>query len=188
MIALNMIVLNEEERLGKLLAYLSHYVDEMVILVDDRTTDRSFEIARGFTDKVDRFALNMDFAAARNKCISRSSAQWILQVDADEWPQPELLQYFRDIDKANSPGVHGVISIHDNRIDGVPVPRHEREQHLRFFRSNYLYKGRLHEIPDIPWKKIVYAPTDYLILHHKTGARQEMQNKRYAQWPEQPCE
>ena len=186
MISLNMLGLNEAEYLPKLLAYIKPFVDEIVILVDDRTTDNSYEIALAYADKVEKHTLNMDFGAARNRMIMMSRGQWIFQIDADEWPQMILLRYLRRVDEENKPSVGAVLTVHDNRIDGRPVLGHDKESHVRFFRREFRYVGRIHEQPSVPWKRIISADRSYQILHHKTSERQEMQNVRYAEWPEQP--
>ena len=186
MISMNMLVLDEAEYLPKILAYLKQHVDEMIVLVDDRTADNSYAIAKAYADVVEMHTLNLDFAAARNRAIMLSKGQWILQIDADEWPQMQLLGFFRRVDQENKPSVGAVLSIHDNRIDGRPVLGADKQPHIRFFRKEYRYVGRIHEQPAIPWKKVINADRSYQILHHKSSARQEMQNARYAEWPEQP--
>jgi glycosyltransferase involved in cell wall biosynthesis len=186
MISMNMLVLNEAEYLAKILAYLKPNVDEMIVLVDDRTTDNSYQIAQAYTDVVAWHTLDMDFGAARNRAIMLSRGQWILQIDADEWPQMQLLKFFRKVDEENKPSVGAVLSIHDNRIDGRPVLGAEKQPHIRFFRKEYRYIGRIHEQPNVPWKKVVNADRSYQILHHKSSERQAMQNARYAEWAEQP--
>ena len=64
-ISLCMIVRNEEKVLGRCLACVQGFADE-IIIVDTGSTDRTKEIAFSFTDKVYDFKWKDDFAAARN--------------------------------------------------------------------------------------------------------------------------
>jgi glycosyltransferase involved in cell wall biosynthesis len=73
---------DEEEMIEGALRSLA-FCDEIVVVVDDRSTDRTEEIARRYTDKVlvEPF---VDFAQIRNAGIRATQGEWILHVDADE--------------------------------------------------------------------------------------------------------
>lgn len=180
MISLNMLVLNEAEYLPGVLPLVRTQVEEIVIGIDDRTTDDSERIARLYTDKVYPIRLDMDFARARNTLIEHSSQPWILHLDADEIPMPSLLRWFRYL--VNTQGTDAVLSLHENRIDGELVPDRGYEWHVRLFRGVYRYVNKLHEIPDLGNANVMCAPKQHMILHYKTRERQEMQNRRYEAW------
>jgi (heptosyl)LPS beta-1,4-glucosyltransferase len=84
---------DEEEMIEGALRSLA-FCDEIVVVVDDRSTDRTEEIARRYTDKVlvERFA---DFAQIRNAGIRATRGDWILHVDADERITPALAKEIR---------------------------------------------------------------------------------------------
>jgi (heptosyl)LPS beta-1,4-glucosyltransferase len=86
-------VRDEEQMLAGALRSLA-FCDEIVVIVDDRTTDRTAEIARRYTDQVlvRRFE---DFASSRNAGIEHATGDWILHVDADERITPELARELR---------------------------------------------------------------------------------------------
>ena len=79
---------NEEVMIEGALRSL-RFCDEIVVVVDDRCTDRTEEIARRYADKVlvEPFE---DFAQIRNAGIRAASGAWILHVDADERVTPAL--------------------------------------------------------------------------------------------------
>jgi glycosyltransferase involved in cell wall biosynthesis len=79
---------DEEEMLEGCLRTLG-FCDEIVVVVDEDTTDGTEEIARRYTENVFRAPFG-DFSQIRNAGIERSTGAWILHVDADERITPEL--------------------------------------------------------------------------------------------------
>ena len=78
---------NEEGRLGTCLASLA-WADEIVV-VDAESTDRTVEIARGFTDRIVVRSWP-GFAAQKNFAVNQARSEWVLSVDADEEVSAEL--------------------------------------------------------------------------------------------------
>jgi glycosyltransferase involved in cell wall biosynthesis len=79
-----MICKDEAEMLKKTLPSLSQRVDELIVLLDSRTSDNSRQVAEQFGAKVFDFNWSADFSAARNASLQHSSGEWILWIDADE--------------------------------------------------------------------------------------------------------
>ena len=71
-ISLCMIVKNEEMHIARCLDSVAELVDE-IIIVDTGSTDRTAEIASGYTSKVCSYTWGDDFSAARNDSFSRAS-------------------------------------------------------------------------------------------------------------------
>jgi (heptosyl)LPS beta-1,4-glucosyltransferase len=86
-------VRDEEQMLDAALRSLA-FCDQIVVVVDDRTTDDSEAIARRHTDDVlvRPFA---DYAQIRNEGVEHAKGEWILHVDADERITPELAREIR---------------------------------------------------------------------------------------------
>ena len=86
-LALSMIVRNASRDLSRCLESMRGIVDEMV-LADTGSTDDTIAIARAAGAHVASIPWENDFAKARNRALvelrSRSSAGWILTLDADE--------------------------------------------------------------------------------------------------------
>jgi glycosyltransferase involved in cell wall biosynthesis len=78
---------NEEANIEECLKSVA-WVDEIVV-VDAMSTDRTCEIASGFTERVIRRSWE-GFAAARRHAIQAAQSDWILSIDADERVTPEL--------------------------------------------------------------------------------------------------
>ncbi len=80
---------NEEARLAACLDHVGGWADEIVI-IDDLSTDRTVEIARGYTDQVFSFASEDNHDRQWNRGIERATGEWILHIDADEVVTPPL--------------------------------------------------------------------------------------------------
>jgi glycosyltransferase involved in cell wall biosynthesis len=83
-VSLAMIVKNESRCLARCLRSAREIVREIVV-ADTGSTDDSVKIAREFGAKIFHFDWIGDFAAARNFAIGRTTGDWILVLDADEW-------------------------------------------------------------------------------------------------------
>ncbi|MDP8230532.1 MAG: glycosyltransferase family 2 protein [Candidatus Gorgyraea atricola] len=78
---------NEETNIKECLESV-RWADEIVV-VDDDSTDRTVEIAQGYTDRI--FHRKMDIEGRhRNWAYSQARNTWVLSLDADERVTPEL--------------------------------------------------------------------------------------------------
>lgn len=84
---------NEEARLADCLASCA-FADEIVVVLD-RSTDRSAEIARAAGARLIEGAWELE-GARRNAGLAACSGDWILEVDADERVSPDLAQAVRE--------------------------------------------------------------------------------------------
>ena len=87
------VVHNEEHRLTACLERLC-FADEIVVVLD-RCTDRSAQIAGGFAAKLVEGAWELE-ADRRNAGIAACHGDWILESDADERVPLELAEEIRD--------------------------------------------------------------------------------------------
>jgi len=92
---------NEEAQLGECLDALK-FADELVVVLD-RCTDRSREIAARYTDKLIEGGWPLE-GTRRNTGIDACSGDWIVEVDADERPTPELVAEIRSTIAGATPG------------------------------------------------------------------------------------
>ncbi len=83
---------NEEVRLAACLDRLA-FADEIVVVLD-RSTDRSAEIARTFQARLVEGGWERE-GERRNAGIDACRGDWILEVDADEWVPSELAAEIR---------------------------------------------------------------------------------------------
>ena len=98
-------VRNEEKQLADCLARLG-FADEIVVLLD-KCTDRSREIAARFTDRLIEgdWALEGD---RRNAGIDACRGDWIFEIDADERVPEALANEIRAVVATSASDWHGV--------------------------------------------------------------------------------
>ncbi len=82
MISAIILTKDEEENIGKCLESVK-WCDEMII-VDDKSSDRTVEIAKKYKAAVYTNFLDNDFSAQRNFGLSKANNDWVLFVDSDE--------------------------------------------------------------------------------------------------------
>jgi len=90
MLPLSVIVLtkNEEKNIRACLDSVAGWADE-IIVVDDESTDKTVDIARGYTDRI--ITRKMDIEGKhRNIAYALSKNLWVLSLDADERATAEL--------------------------------------------------------------------------------------------------
>jgi glycosyltransferase involved in cell wall biosynthesis len=83
---------NEQDRLPDCLASCA-FADEVVVVLD-RSTDRSAEIARAHGARVIEGAWELE-GERRNTGLDACTGDWVLEVDADERVEPKLAQAIR---------------------------------------------------------------------------------------------
>lgn len=104
MISYAITVCNEARELERLLTALQPYLqdtDEIVVQADQKNvTQEVKDVAKRFDSIITTYAeypLNYDFAAAKNHLNSLCKGEYIFQLDADEVPQPWLLEHLPHI-------------------------------------------------------------------------------------------
>lgn len=96
---------DEAATIGYTLASIRPHVDEIVVLVDHRTEDETFEVASKLADVVDYFTWDDGgFASARNRAIERCSSDWVMIVDAHEVLHPQSPQIMKALLYRTEPG------------------------------------------------------------------------------------
>jgi glycosyltransferase involved in cell wall biosynthesis len=146
-------VRNEERMLERCLQLLG-FCDEIVVVVDDRTDDRTEEIARRFTDRVwvERF---VDFSQHKNSALAKARGEWVLIVDADERITPALAREIQET-LAAEPGELAFNIETLNFFFGGPM-RHGGwvEDHVRLIRREHAqYSNKIHEAFDVPAERL----------------------------------
>jgi glycosyltransferase involved in cell wall biosynthesis len=99
-----LITLNEEANLPDTLQSVLSLVRDghgEIIVVDSGSTDRTIEIAESFGAKVFTEPWK-GFAGQKNSAIDKAACDWILQLDADEALEPELVQEIQSALKVDS--------------------------------------------------------------------------------------
>jgi hypothetical protein len=138
-VALVVIARDEAPRIGRLLASVAPWVDEMLVL-DTGSVDRTAAAAAAAGARVEHFEWCDDFSAARNRALALSAADWHLVLDADEWLMEggEALLTLR----RQAPEFAGCLQLRDG-FDGGEVSAWL----TRVLPGSVRYAGRVHEQP-----------------------------------------
>jgi len=83
---------NEEANIARCIESQLNCIDEIIVLVDITTTDKTFEIAKSYP-RVKAQAVNwMGYSGTKKYGVSLASNDWIFWIDADEALTKELSQ------------------------------------------------------------------------------------------------
>jgi len=175
---------DEAATIGRLLASVRPYVDEMLVL-DTGSIDDTARVAEDFGARVEHFRWINDFAAARNAALVAASADWHIVLDADEWLVGEgaALEALRD----TRPDFVGTIDLQD-QFDGGTA----RSRLSRVLPGAIRYTGRIHEQPAhaLPVKPLglQVAHDGYLPerLHVKQGRNEQLLRDAITDDPSNP--
>ncbi len=184
-LALTMIARNESQNLRELLPLVLPYVDEVVVGVDDSSTDDTLSVALELCDKPGAVIVfpHDEFACkAHNRVQALVNSEWTLMLDADERPNEELLEWIRN--NLDSIRTDAVLIQRENLIEGQPHPERPLEWHTRLFRSDCRYVSDKHQFIDLTDKKQRKAPQACRILHDKDALRQRRSDARVASYDE----
>jgi len=95
--SLTLPIWNEAETIGEVIESFLPIVDQIIIGVDDKSTDDSFEIASRYTNEVFNFKWENSFCKARNACMDKSTCDWNFMTEGHEFLDPECLDEFKKI-------------------------------------------------------------------------------------------
>lgn len=132
-ISLCMIVKNEEKILARCLDSICDMMDE-IIIVDTGSTDRTKEIAAGYTQKIYDFAWTGSFADARNFSFSKAECEYIYTADADEVLDKENHEKFKTLKRRLLPEVEMVQMYYGNQLSYGTVYNFDRELRPKLFK------------------------------------------------------
>ncbi len=81
---------DEEQNIARCIESQLSCIDEIIVLVDNKTLDKTFEVARSYQKVKCEISEWMGYAKTKQKAISLTTNDWILWIDADEVITQEL--------------------------------------------------------------------------------------------------
>jgi glycosyltransferase involved in cell wall biosynthesis len=144
-LSVTIIALNEEKNIRRCMDSVRTFVDDVVVVVDTRSSDRTAEIAKKLGARVFRKKFD-NFADQKNFASQKARGDWILSLDADEVIPFELA---REIEKAIATSdVDAYLIPRRNIILGAEI-KHTRwspDKHIWLWRkSRGKWMGDVHE-------------------------------------------
>ncbi len=151
MLSALVVIHNEEERLDACLERLA-FADEIVVVLD-KCTDASRDIAAGYTDRLLEGAWEIE-GDRRNAGIEFCGGEWILEVDADERVTEALAGEIRHVVETTSFDWHEILV--DNYIGDRLVrwgwgASYGKAAYPGLFRKGVKVWGRQRVHPSLQW-------------------------------------
>ncbi|GGI16509.1 glycosyltransferase family 2 protein [Gottfriedia solisilvae] len=150
-ISLVMIVKNEEEYLGRCLNSIYSHVDE-IIIVDTGSSDKTINIAESYGANVYHYEWTNDFAQARNYALEKSSSEWNIVLDADEYITSNIESLKEFIEKNKEKNVIGKVIINSKTISDGEI-KYTRSLVSRILPKGVYFTGRIHEQVNIDFPR-----------------------------------
>jgi glycosyltransferase involved in cell wall biosynthesis len=136
---------NAQDSLSGCLESISGLTDDIVVVVDHRTSDNTARIARHFhaRTEVNQFT---DFSSQRNFAASRAKYDWILFLDADEQASPGLVATIKDLPERPLFKAYDIPRL--NKIFGKYIRHTNWDPNgiVRLYNRHYTrWQGKIHE-------------------------------------------
>jgi glycosyltransferase involved in cell wall biosynthesis len=91
---------NEELNICRCIESQADCIDEIIVLVDDASKDKTYDIAKAYSSVIVQKVKWMGYSETKKYGISLSSNDWILWIDADESITPELGKEINEFKKS----------------------------------------------------------------------------------------
>jgi glycosyltransferase involved in cell wall biosynthesis len=104
------LALNEEKKIGKMLESVKDIADEVIVGIDDQTTDKTQKVTEKFKPNILVLKHNNTFHENKQKVLDKATNSWVLWMDSDEELTENLKQEIVDVLK-------------DPQFDGYSIPR-----------------------------------------------------------------
>ncbi|MFA8342283.1 MAG: glycosyltransferase family 2 protein [Rhodothermaceae bacterium] len=99
MIKLSSIIIakNEEANIARCIESQLECIDEIIVIIDSKTTDRTEEIVSSYPDVKYEVVEWMGFSKTKQYAVEKASNDWIFWIDADEAVRPELIDEIKQL-------------------------------------------------------------------------------------------
>ncbi|PIQ29081.1 hypothetical protein COW36_18200 [bacterium (Candidatus Blackallbacteria) CG17_big_fil_post_rev_8_21_14_2_50_48_46] len=154
-----LMIKNEAESLPRCLESLQTLASEIIVL-DTGSSDQSLQIASAFNAQILQRPWSGHFAQTRNQVLQAAQGDWILNIDADEWLEPESSQALQAFLKQAPPAIYAL------RWQQAPDQPPSRKAVLFPNHRGVVYLGRVHEIPWDPSGQLPYQTLNHIELAH----------------------
>lgn len=157
-LALVMVVCNEGLGLERAILSVKDIVSEIVIAVDNASSDNTLDIAKKYATTLKTFDWRDDFAWARNFAHEGVKTDWILFLDGHEYvsayPNLEMM--------LTSPA--------DGLLCSVELESGLVIRNPRIYRNGLQFEGAVHEMQNC--KSLTVYP-DFLVVHGRVGGQSD---------------
>lgn len=169
-LSIGMIVKNEMRCLERCFQSLQPLRDAIpceLIVADTGSTDGSRELAEQYADLVFDFAWVNDFSAARNAVMDRSSGDWYLSIDADEFLDGNVKELVSFLTGEAARHADAATIVIRNYLSPDLEGEHTSFSAMRMLRmaTGLRYEGTIHESWNLKKGENFYH-LSHTMLHH----------------------
>lgn len=157
-----MVVKDEALGLEKAILSCKDFVDEIVIAVDNASTDGTLEIAKMYATTLKTFDWKDDFSAARNFAHQGVKTDWILFLDGHEY-----VAKFSNLEKKLESEADGLLTTIEMESGAI-------FRNPRIYKNGVQFEGAVHE-KQMCKKTELY--TEFVVKHDRLGAQSEEAKK-----------
>jgi len=188
---------NEHVELERLLTQLVPLIgkdDEIIVQLDTTATIEIRELLDRFKGIIKtEFPLNKDFATFKNNIKKFAKKDYIVYIDADEYPNNDLISYLPTILEMN-PEVDLYYVPRWNTVEGLTKEHVQRwgwkvdaygrvnwpdlQSRICKNKPELVWSGKVHERIQ-GYRTVSRLPEQFYLQHPKTIEKQEKQNKLY---------
>lgn len=155
-VSLVMIVKDEEVGLERAILSAIEYVDNIVISVDTKTTDRTGDIASLYADELKYHEWKDDFSMARNEAQANVKTKWILFLDGHE--HIESIGNLRESLKSEADGIMVTVKMETGLTFMFP----------RIYKNGITFTGAVHNLNTVTTK---IFNTKFVIKHDRENGQ-----------------
>jgi glycosyltransferase involved in cell wall biosynthesis len=144
------------------------FCDERIVVIDDRSSDATEELARRHTEHVLRMPFT-GFGALKNAGVEHATGDWIVFCDGDERVTPRLAREF-EAELARDTSQWAFRSPTVNFFWGRRMEHGGwRESHIKIVRRDHaLHRGDIHEVLDIPEDRVGWLDGERWHFSHRS--------------------
>ena len=188
---------NEHDELMRLLTQLGAHIssdDEIIVQLDSNATSEVRDVLKKFPGViVTEFPLNKDFATFKNNIKKFAKKDYIIYIDADEYPNNDLISYLPTILEMN-PEVDLYYVPRWNTVEGLTKEHIQKwgwnvdpysrvnwpdlQSRICKNKPELVWSGKVHERIQ-GYKTVSRLPEQFYLQHPKTIEKQEKQNRLY---------
>jgi glycosyltransferase involved in cell wall biosynthesis len=166
------LTMNSEEYLPILLEFLADHFSEVIVGVDRKSSEKTFDLARRFTDKA--FWIDNPGGIVEHtieQLVSRCSNDWVLRLDDDELVSLGLVDFLEkhlSTLSVDAVGIHRKwcrVNLKSSCLEYSTNPLYGYDWQWRLFRKASVGFNKNVHTPGISFNTETKAPLDGFIVH-----------------------
>ncbi|MFA7662619.1 MAG: methyltransferase domain-containing protein [Patescibacteria group bacterium] len=165
LVSLVMICKDEEKGIENAILSALPLVDRVVVSIDNKTTDKTAQIAKLYADELRMHIWHDHFAETRNEAQQNVKSKWILFLDGHEY-----IEKTGQIDSLLALDVDGILTT-------IKMENGTTFMYPRIFRSNLKFENAVHNALDLKTQQ--YAPK-FVIVHDRNNSQSEKSSSERA--------